>query len=83
MQFRGIRALAAASRADMTIGVMCTLGGAQATEKAAQLGLFLMCRLRYEEHQPTDFNKSPPDMRQADISPPVNIRTNAHPSWRF
>ena len=32
--------------ADMTIGVMCTLRGAQATEKAAQLGLFLMCRLR-------------------------------------
>ena len=53
MQFREIRALAAASGADMTIGVMCTLGGgadmtigvmctlggAQATENAAQLGL--------------------------------------------
>ena len=36
MHLQGIRALAAASGADMTIGVMCTLGGAQATEKAAQ-----------------------------------------------
>ena len=43
MHLRVNRALAAASGADMTIGVMCTLGGAQATEKAAQLGLFLMC----------------------------------------
>ena len=48
MHFLGIRALAAASGADMTIGVMCTRGGAQATEKAAQLGLFLMCKLRFE-----------------------------------
>ena len=74
MHIRGIRALAAASGAymtigvmcalgdgadmtvgvvcalgggaDMTIGVMCTLGGARATEKAAQLRLFLICRLR-------------------------------------
>ena len=29
-------------RADMTIGLMCTLRGAQATEKAAQLGLLLI-----------------------------------------
>ena len=49
MHLRGIRALAAVSGADMTIGVMCTLRGAQATERAAQLGLFLMCRLRFEE----------------------------------
>ena len=62
MQFRGIRVLAAAGGADMTVGVMCTLGGAQATEKAAQLGLFLTWRLRYEEYQPNDFNKNPPDM---------------------
>ena len=55
MQFRGIRALAAASGADMTIGVMCTLRGAQAIEKAALLGLVLMCRLRFVEYQPTDF----------------------------
>ena len=41
MHIQGIRALAAASGADMTVGVMCTLGDAQATEKAAQLGLFL------------------------------------------
>ena len=59
MNLRGIRALAAASGADMTIGVMCTLRDAQATEKAAQLGLFLMCRLRYEECQPTDFQQKP------------------------
>ncbi|WP_419653391.1 hypothetical protein, partial [Thiolapillus sp.] len=60
--------MAAASGADMTIGVMCTLGGAQATEKAAQLGLFLMCRLRSEEYQPINFNKSPPDMGPSDLS---------------
>ena len=46
MHLRGIRALAAASGANMNINVMCTLGGAQATEKAAQLWFFLMCRLR-------------------------------------
>ena len=73
MQFRGIRALAAASGADMTVGVMCTLGGAQATEQAAQLGLFLMCRLRSEEYRPTDFNKSPPDIDPSDVSPPVRL----------
>ena len=39
MHLRGIRALAAVSGVDMTIGVMCTNRGAQATEKAAQLGL--------------------------------------------
>ena len=38
----------------MTIGVTYTLGGAQATEKAAQLGLILTYRLRSEEYQPTD-----------------------------
>ena len=59
MHLRGIRALAAVSGADMTIGVMCTLRAAQATAKAAELGLFLMCRLRFEECQPTDFHKKP------------------------
>ena len=49
MHLRGIRVLAAVSGADMTIGVMCSLRGAQATEQAAQLGLFLRCRLRFEE----------------------------------
>ena len=34
--------MAAVSRADMTIGLMCTLRGAQATEKAVQLGLLLI-----------------------------------------
>ena len=80
MHFQGIRALAAASGADMTIGVMCTLGGAQATEKAAQLGLFLMCRLRYEEYQQTDFNKSRPDMGPSDLSPPVKLISGQMPT---
>ena len=40
MQFPGIRALAPDSGADTTVGVMCTLLGEQATENAAQLGLF-------------------------------------------
>ena len=44
--------------------------------------VFLMCRLRSEEYQPTDFNKSPPDMGLSDISK-GNIRTNAYPSWRI
>ena len=83
MQFRGIRALAAASGADMTIGVMCTLRGAQATEKAAQLGLFLIWMLKFEEYQPTDFNKRPPDIDPSDLSPQVKLlRTEAHPCWR-
>ena len=72
--------MAAASGADMTIGVMCTLGGAQATEKAAQLGLFLMCRLRSEDYQPTDFNKSPPDVGPWDISPPVKLISGQMPT---
>ena len=59
MHLREIRALAAVSGADMTIGVICTLRGAQATEKAAQLGLFLMCRLRFEEYHPTNFQQKP------------------------
>ena len=80
MHLRGIRALAAASGADMTIGVMCTLGGAQATEKAAQLGLFVMFRLRSEEYQPTDFKKSPPDMGLSDLSPPVKLISGQMPT---
>ena len=46
MHFRGIRALAAPSGADMTIGVMCTLEGAQATENNAQLGTLLDMRIK-------------------------------------
>ena len=65
--------MAADSGADMTIGVMCTLRGAKATEKAAQLGLLWMCGLRSEEFQPTDFNKSPPDVGLSDISPPFKL----------
>ena len=80
MQFRGIRALAAASGADMTIGVMCTLGDAQAIKKTVQLGLFLICRLRSEEYQPSDFNKSPPDMGPSDISPPVQLVSRETPT---
>ena len=67
MHFRGIRALAAASGADMTIVVMCIHRGAKTTEKAAQMGLFLVCRLRSEEYQPTDLNKSPLYMGPSDI----------------
>ena len=62
----------------MIIGVMCT--GAQATEKAALLGLFLICRLRSEEYQPTDFNKSPPDMGPLDLSPPVKLISGQMPT---
>ena len=80
MQFWGIRALAAASGADMTIGVMTTLGSARAIEKAAQLGLFLMCRLRSKEYQPTNFNKSPPDMGPSDISPPLKLISEQKPT---
>ena len=72
--------MAAASGADMTIGVMCTLRGAQATEKAAQLGLFLKCRLRSEEYQPNDLNKSPRDMGSSDIGPPVNLISGQMPT---
>ena len=82
MHLQGIRALAAASGADMTIGVMCSLGGAQATEKAAQLGLFSMCRIRSEEYQPNDFNKKPTRHWPIGHKPAskVTIWTNAHPS---
>ena len=73
MHFWGIRALAAASGADMTIGVMCTLGGAQATEKVAQFGLFLMFKLRSEEHQPNEINKSPPDMGPSHTHTQVGV----------
>ena len=64
----------------MTIGVMCTLGGAQATEKAAQLGLFLTFTLRSEEYQPTGFHKSPPDMGPSDTSPPVRLISRQMPT---
>ena len=77
MHFRGIQALAAASRVNMTIGVMCALGGAEATEKDAQLGLFLVCRLRSEECQPTDLNKSPPDIGPSDLSPAVELKVTS------
>ena len=46
MQFRGIRALAAASGADMTIGVMCTLRGAQTTENDAQFWTLLDVQIK-------------------------------------
>ena len=85
MHLRGIRAFAAVSGADMTIGVMCTLGGAQATEKAAQLGLFLMCRLRSEEYQPNDFNKKPTRHGPTGHKPATkfNIRTKAQSCWQI
>ena len=80
MHFQGIRALAAASGADRTVGVMCTLRDAQATEKAAQLGLFLMCRLRSEKFQPIAFSKSPPDMGPSDTNPPVQLISGQMPT---
>ena len=85
MLLRAIRALAAASGADMTIGVMCTLRGAQATEKAAEFGLFLMCRLRFEERQPTDFQQKPTRHGPTGRRPTtiVNIRTKVHSCWRI
>ena len=85
MHLRGIRALAAVSGADMTIGVMCTFGGAQATEKAAQLGLILMCRLGFEEYQPTDLQQKPTRHGPTGHTPATkfNIQTKAHPCWRI
>ena len=71
MHLRGIRALAAVSGADMTIGVMCTLRSAQATEKAVQLGLFLMCRLRFEEYQLTDSQQKPTRHGPTGHTPPL------------
>ena len=85
MHLQGIRALAAVSRADMTIGVMCTLRGAQATEKAAQLGLFLMCGLRFEECQPFDFQQKPIRHGPTGHKPAtkLNIRTKAQSCWQI
>ena len=80
MHLRGIRALAAVSGADMTICVMCTLGGAQATEKAAQVGLILMCKLRFEEYQLTNFQQNPPDMGPLDLRPPLNLISGQKPT---
>ena len=79
MHLQGIRALAAVSGADMTTGVMYTLRGSQATEKAAQLGLFLMCILRFEECQPTTFQQKPTRDAPTGHKPATkfNIRTKA------
>ena len=46
MHLQGIRALAAVSGAYMTIGVMCKLRGAQATEKAALLELIFNVQIK-------------------------------------
>ena len=85
MHLQGIRALAAAGGADMTVGVMCTLRGAQATEKAAQLGLFLMCRLRFEECQPTNFQQRPTRHEPTGhkLATKLNIRTKAQSCWQI
>ena len=80
MHLRGIRALAAISGADMTIGVMCTLRGAQATEKAPQLGLFLVCRLRFEECQPSDFQQKPTRHRPNGHKPSTKFNIRQKPS---
>ena len=85
MHLRGIRALAAVSGADMTIGVMCTLRDAQATEKVALFRLFLMCRLRFEECQPTDFQQKPTRHGPTGHKPATkfNIRTKARSCWQI
>ena len=84
MRLRGIRTLAAVGGADMTTGVMCTRRGAKATEKAAQLGLILMCRLRIEEYQPTDFQQKPTRHGPTGHKPATkfNIRTKAQSCWQ-
>ena len=46
MHLRGIRALTAVSGAEMTICVICTLRGAQATEKAALLELIFNVQIK-------------------------------------
>ena len=85
MHLRGIRALAAVSGADMTTGVMCTLRGAQATEKAAQLGLILMCRLRIEKYQQTDLQQKLTRHGPTGHTPATKftIQTKAYPCWRI
>ena len=85
MHLRVIRAFAAVSGVDMTIGVMCTNRGAQATEKAAQLGLILMCRLRFEKYQPTDLQQKPTRHGPIGHKPAAkfNIQTKAHSCWRI
>ena len=85
MHLRGIRALAAVSGADKTIGVMCTLRGEQVREKAAQLGLFLMCRLKFEECQPTDVQQEPTRHGPTVHKPATkfNIRKKAQPCWQI
>ena len=63
----------------MTVGGMCVLVGAQATEKAARLGLVLVCRLRSEEYQLTDLNKRPLDIGPSDLSPPLMLISDRCP----
>ena len=77
--------MAAASGADKTIGVMRTLEGAQATEKAAQLGPILMCRLKFEEYQPTDFQQKPTRRGPTGHTSATkfNIRTKVQSCWQI
>ena len=84
MHLRGIQALAAVSGADMTIGVMCTLRGSQATEKAAQLRI-LMCRLKFKECQPIDFQQKPTRHGPTGQKPVTkfNILTKAQSCWHI
>ena len=69
----------------MTTGVMCTLRGAQAAEKAAQLGLILMCILGFEECQPTDFQQKPIRHGPTGHKPATefDIRTKAKSCWQI
>ena len=75
----------------MTIGVMCTLRGAQATEKRSRSWDFSWCAdqdLRNASR--LIFNKSPADMGPLDINPPPNLlpgqfitRTKAQSCWQI
>ena len=83
--FTGNSSFGCSQGADMTIGVMCTLRGAQATEQAAQLGLFLMRGLRAEECQSTDFQQKPTRHGPTGHKPATkfNIRTKAQSCWQI
>ena len=85
MHLRGIRALAAVSGADMTIGVTCTLRGAQATKKGCTVGTQLMCRLKFEECQPTDFQQKATRHAPTGHKPATkfDIRTKAQSCWQI
>ena len=81
MHLRGIRALAAVSGADMTIGVMCALRGAQTTQKGLHSWDCRRCADKdLRNASRLIFNKNPPDMGPLDISLPLNLISGQKPS---